>query len=741
MRYFPVTKPEETVRSTGMLTHLVCIFISSCLLTNSSSPILAIDRFQYRNNITVTVRVRPGHPLSRFVPAHALGAALDGHEQGEIDSMLSPANIQEMLSTGLKPLSYRLRTELAGEAWHWNPSGRWSDPAKRQGYWISDSGLAAPISVSYGYRLPRRGNTSDQANDDGYSRLDDGDVDSFWKSNPYLDKQFTGEPNAYLAQWILVDLGTEKPVDAIRLLWGVPFATKYEIQYGRFVGIDDLGQRLPDKWRTFPRGRIHRATSGDVTLRLSANPVTTRFVRVLLEESSGTAAPGSTDVRDRLGYAVHEIYVGWFVNGRFRDEMHHAASNAAQSPVYVSSTDPWHREVDKDQLIEQPGFDRVFRSGLTNGMPMLTPVPVLYDTPENAAAEFRYLRASGYPVERVEMGEEPDGQFVSPEHYAALYLQFARAVHAVDQNVHLGGPSFQDIEPGETIGSFVTGKQTWLKRFLNYLDKRSRLNDYTFFSFEWYPFDDVCQPTAPQLARATNMLTESLSQMKAGGLQRGIPTIITEYGYSAFGGRAEIDIEGALLNADIVGHFLSLGGEQTFLYGYEPNETIDETGCSWGNNMLFMLGKNGNISYQMPTYYGARLLTQEWAKPGNGVHEIYNSTASGGGSALPVTSYAVFRPDGLWSVMLINKDPSNTRQLQIRFRDVYKGSNSQFQGPVDVYQYSRKQYLLSAEKREPHPIRSEPPEHTLENESPSFFALPPYSLTVIRGSVNTLQRR
>jgi len=131
-----------------MLTHLVCIFISSCLLTNSSSPILAIDRFQYRNNITVTVRVRPGHPLSRFVPAHALGAALDGHEQGEIDSMLSPANIQEMLSTGLKPLSYRLRTELAGEAWHWNPSGRWSDPAKRQGYWISDSGLAAPISVS-----------------------------------------------------------------------------------------------------------------------------------------------------------------------------------------------------------------------------------------------------------------------------------------------------------------------------------------------------------------------------------------------------------------------------------------------------------------------------------------------------------------------------------------------------------------------------------------------------------------
>ncbi len=720
-----------------MLIRFVRILISLCLLTNSSNPILAIDRSQHQNYITVTVQIDPGHPLNRFVPPHALGAALDGHEQGQIDQMLSPANILAMLSTGLKPLSYRLRTELAGEAWHWNPSGQWSDPAKRQGYWISDSGRGTPISVSYGYRLPRRGNTLDQANDDGYSHLDDGDVDSFWKSNPYLDKHFTGEPNARLAQWLLVDLRTEKAVDAIRLLWGVPFATRYEIQYGRFAGNDDIGQRLPGTWSTFPRGRIRKGNGGDVTLRLSDNPVTTRFVRVLMEESSGTAAPGSRDVRDRLGYALHEIYVGTLVKGRFHDEVHHAADNTEQSPVYVSSTDPWHRESDRDQLIEQPGFDRVFRSGLTNGMPMLTPVPLLYDTPENAAAEIRYLRASGYPVDRVEMGEEPDGQFVSPDHYAALYLQFAKALHAADQSVHLGGPSFQDIEPGEKIGSVFTGKRTWLRRFLSYLNKRNRLDDYTFFSFEWYPFDDVCRATAPQLAQAPYMLTYSLSQMKAGGLRKHIPLIITEYGYSAFGGRPEIDIEGALLNADIVGRFLSLGGEQTFLYGYEPNETIDETGCSWGNNMLFMLGENGNISYRMPTYYGARLLAQEWAKAGDGVHEIYQTRSAGERDARLVTSYAVFRPDGLWSIMLINKDPNNVHKVRIRFRDVHSGSSPQFAGPVDVYQYSRTQYELSAEKGRPYPIRSEPPEHTRQKEASKLFELPPYSLTVIRGSVAT----
>ena len=73
---------------------------------------------------------------------------------------------------------------------------------------------------------------------------------------------------------------------------------------------------------------------------------------------------------------------------------------------------------------------------------MLVPAGVLYDTPENAAAEIRFLKAR-YPVRQIEMGEEPDGQYVSPEHEAGLYLQFATAIHNVDPRLALGGPSFQ----------------------------------------------------------------------------------------------------------------------------------------------------------------------------------------------------------------------------------------------------------------------------------------------------------
>ena len=682
-------------------------------------------------------------PVNRFIPSYAFGAAIDGHEKGEVDKILSPRNIKEMLTAGLKRLSYRLRTELAGEVWHWNPHGRWSEAGKSRGYWTSIGWPSnAPISLSYGYKLPRRGNTLDQANDDGYSRLDDGNVGTFWKSNPYLDQSFTGEENSRLPQWVIIDLGKQERINAFRLLWGNPFARIYAVQHGHLAGDNDISQALPQVWQTFPSGNIKSTRGGAVTIRLASKPVTTRFVRVLMSESSLTSVRRSRDVRDRVGYAIREIYVGVIDDkGTFHDMLRHSSDNH-QTMVYVSSTDPWHETVNRDPRIEQPGLDRIFRSELANGLPIIIPVAVLYEIPENAAAEFRYLKARGYPVARIELGEEPDGQFVTPEDYAALYIQFARALHAVDPEVKLGGPSFQDIQPGEASGSIKTGKPQWLVRFLEYLKQRGRLDDYNFFSFEWYPFDDVCKPTGPQLAEAPAMLKNSLLQLQAGGLRRNTPWIITEYGYSAFGGRPEIDIEGALLNADIVGTFLTLGGEQTFLYGYEPNELIQDESCAAGNNMLFQIAENGAIRYRMPTYYGARLLTQEWAQPGDGPHELYLASVVGSGErdqAL-VTAYPVRRPDRSWALMVLNKDPDHARMIEVKFHQEADDSDLEFEGPIDLYQYSKKQFELSSDQLEPYPIRDQPPEHqTIQSGLHQAIWLPAYSLTIVRGRIDSKQ--
>ena len=323
-----------------------------------------------------------------------------------------------MRSAGLSRLTYRLRTELGIQAWHWNPRGRWSDPVHSRGYWISDSTSSAPIEITHGYRLPRRGDTIDQADNDDYSRLDDGDTATFWKSNPYLDPALDREDPTPHPQWVLADLGAVAPVNAIRIFWAAPYATDFRVQYwvgsSALVEITPLGPRV-----TFPRGELRASTGGDQRISLADAPVDTRFVRLVLTASSHTALPSASvtdarDSRDAAGYAIRELWIGARAGDSIVDVLHHGTTRAAQSITYTSSTDPWHRASDIDSTLEQPGFDRVARSGLANHLPMMIPVPVLFSTPDDGANELRFLRRRGYAGDRGELGEEPDGQYVTP---------------------------------------------------------------------------------------------------------------------------------------------------------------------------------------------------------------------------------------------------------------------------------------------------------------------------------------
>ena len=686
--------------------------------------------------IIVEIDVRK--PVATFLPSDVFGAGVDGLGQNGIARTYQPANIQEMNSSGFSRLSYRLRTELGVEAWHWNEEGSWSDPERSQGYWSSSDTAFQPVLISHGYRLPRRGNTIDQANNDGYSRLDDGDEDTLWKSNPYLDPHFTGESRAPDPQWVVVDFGERQAINAMRVLWSEPYAVEYEVQYWRGENSDSLNDLQSGDWHVFPHGHVDTGKGGDVLLRLSDAPIRVRFVRLWLVHASGTASEGARDIRDHLGFAIRELYAGTLEGEEpLRDVLRHGPSNTQQTVIWTSSTDPWHRRIDVDPKTEQPGFDRIMATGLAHGRPMLTPTGLLYDTPENAAAEVRFLEARGYQIHQIELGEEPDGQNVTPEHYAALFIQFADAIHRADPGVVTGGPSLQSEINGWTAIADDKGDRSWMRRFMAFLRARDHLGDFGFFSFEWYPFDDLCEPGNQRLISNPNLMNRLVEHLAADGVPRTIPWIMSEYGYSSFAGQAEVEMPSAVLNAEILAQFLALGGKTAYVYGLEPKLPVRGVDrCdTWGNLTMFLADGDGRAAARMPIYHAAKLLAEEWAERTEEVHTMYQALVGGKGDVArsEISAFAVHRPDGQWAVLLTNESALRPRMITIRF-DGATQRRGKWAGPLELFQYSAEQYEWVPHGALGKPLRGEPPKKAhIDAGGSAVIELLAMSLTVVRG--------
>ena len=157
---------------------------------------LLIATSSWKESVAQTVQVdaTPSHVVNKFSPLYALGTTVDRVPSNATDMFFRPDQLKQVLSAGWGSVSYRQNTELFVQAWHWNPKGKWSDPSGK-GYFTGDATpTKESIRHSYGYSLQHRGFTRNGGTEfDGFSRLDDGDLNTYWKSNPYLTQGFTGE--------------------------------------------------------------------------------------------------------------------------------------------------------------------------------------------------------------------------------------------------------------------------------------------------------------------------------------------------------------------------------------------------------------------------------------------------------------------------------------------------------------------------------------------------------------------
>ena len=681
----------------------------------------------------VHVDATPGHAINSFDPDSALGSSIDVLSHDGIDKVYTPHIIQESLSAGWGPISYRNNSELRMAAWHWTENGTWSDPAHKSGYFTGSSELKEPGRYILSYALPHR----------GFSTSGDrpimGPNLSYWKSNPYLTRKFTGEKDSLHPQWVIVDLKAEKPVSAIRILWASPYATTYQVEYWVGKRALDFDAGPAGEWKTFPSGVVKSSEGGTVSLKLAETPVSTQYVRVLMTESSNTCDEhGSDDIRNCVGYAIREIRVGGVdSSGAFIE----IQKNIGERPTtYCSSSiDPWHSAADVNATggYQHSGFDLFFSSGLTNNLPAMIPVTMLYGTPDDAAAQIAYIEKRGYPISYIEMGEEPDGKHAMPEDYGALYLQWATTIHKVDPKLKLGGPVFEGVNEDIRVWPDAQGRTSWMARFVDYLKAHGRLADLAFVSFEHYPFEP-CDITWKSVYREPTLVKHILQVWRDDGVPKEVPLMITEDHLAANLTGPMTTIFAALWLADNVGSFFE-GGGALFTHSPIQPQGIQNTCLGWSSWSNFVSEDDTlEIKGYTSTYFAAHMINLEWVQHRAGVHSMFPASVNikDRDGNLLLTSYAVHRPDGNWSLMLVNRDETNAHAVRVVFEDAKTKREASFSGPITFVTFGSDQYVWINNGPQSHADPDNPPvATTVRGDAGTIFTLPKASITVLRGKV------
>ncbi len=689
-----------------------------------------------KKSVTVHVDFTPQHVINSFDPDQALGSSMDILPQGVVDKIYTDPIIKQSLSAGSGPITYRQNTELRIAAWHWNHNGAWSSPETSSGYFTGRSDSTEFLRHSYAYPLPRRGTTRNGGTESGYSRITDGDPATYWKSNPYLTRTFTGEDDALHPQWVVLDLASEQQVTALRIDWGHPYAQTYEIQF--WTGQHAMDAPISGVWNLFPNGAITNGHGGTAFHELAQSPVITRFLRVWMTGSSNTyEGRSSGDLRDRLGFAIHEMYAGTLTGaGQFLDLVRHSPDQS-QTATYCSSIDPWHTAADLDlHMGDQTGFDLFFTSGITNNLPAMIPVSVLYGTPDDSATQIAYLKHRGYRISYIEMGEEPDGQYILPEDYGALYVQWAAAIHRVDPDLKLGGPAFEGVNEDIKTWPDAQGRTSWLGRFIDYLKSRGRLSDLAFMSFEHYPFPP-CTITWPDLYREPDLMSHILQVWREAGLPQNVPMFVTESNIAAALTHEMVELLAALWLADNVGSFFAAGGNAFYHSPIQPEPL--RKGChGWSTYGNFVADEAFHIKQYTSQYFAGRLINLEWVKHGAGTHRMFPAVCDAQDEAghTLVTIYALERPDGGFSLLLVNRDPSNRHSARIVFSTSDGTRERWFSGPVVSTTFGADQYSWRGDGPNAHPSPDGPLlQRTFVADSGTIFTLPKASITVLRGNI------
>ncbi len=220
-------------------------------------------------------------------------------------------------------------------------------------------------------------------------------------------------------------------------------------------------------------------------------------------------------------------------------------------------------------------------------------------------------------------------------------------------------------------------------------------------------------------------------------MPKSVPLMVTESSVAAGLTGPMSQIFGGLWLAESIGAFFEGGGAAYYHSPIQPQPTQKtcQGYASWSN---FEADRDYNISGYTAFYWAAHMINLEWAAHHSGVHRMFPSTADvkdGQGNSL-VSSYALRRPDGNWSLMLVNRDQANAHTVRVTFHDAESRKSGAFAGRVAWVTFGSEQYVWKEDATGAHADPDGPPlGRDVAGGPQATYMLPKASITVLRGKV------
>jgi hypothetical protein len=108
-------------------------------------------------------------------------------------------------------------------------------------------------------------------------------------------------------------------------------------------------------------------------------------------------------------------------------------------------------------------------------------------------------------------------------------------------------------------------------------------------------------------------------------------------------------------------------------------------GCNNSRGTFGMFSTDSNLKIQQPLsqFFVSQLINLEWVQMGTAENKLFPTSSDvmdDAGHTL-VTAYAALRPDGQWSLLIINKDQENPHTVRIAFHDSKSNADDFFCWP------------------------------------------------------------